>query len=124
MYLPPFLFDTMLHITQGISNTIYLSLKERHKDYGVPDSYVIRFYNLQDTEIIEIEANVVAENSRVTEILISQEQNTLNSAQYEYRVFGIFGEDEVLFERGSARVSGNEYTSPPTLQPTINVNYE
>lgn len=114
----------MIHITEGVANTIYLSLKERQKDFGVPESYIIRFYNMQDTEVIEIEADVVAENSRVTQILISEEQNTLNSAQYEYKVFGIFGEDEVLFERGSARVSGNTYTDAPTLQPTITVNYE
>lgn len=114
----------MIHLTQNTTNTIYLSLKERQKDFGIPSGYVLRFENLQDTEVITLNATVVAENDRVTQITIDTATTSFNSAQYRYLAYGIINGENVLFEEGLCVVEGNTYQSENTITPVITVNYE
>lgn len=114
----------MIHLKRGVQNFIHLSLKERQKDFGVPSDYIIEFRNMQGTDVITITANVVTENSRTTLIQIDAVATTFNAANYEYLAFGVVGGENVLFERGTAQVEGNNYQDSPTVNAVIDVNYE
>lgn len=114
----------MIHLTKDTTNTVYLSLKERQKDFGIPSGYVLEFRNLQDTEVITINAVVVAENDRVTQITIDTAETTFNSAQYRYLAYGIIDGENVLFEQGVCVVAGASYQSENDITPVITVNYD
>jgi microcystin-dependent protein len=114
----------MIHLTQNAVNIVYLSLKERHKDFGIPSGYVLRFENLQDSEVITFTATVVAENDRVTVVSINTTTTPFNSAQYRYLAYGIVNDQSVLFEEGVCVVAGNTYQSENIITPIITVNYE
>ena len=114
----------MIHLKRGSVNFVHLSLKERQKDFGTPSEYVIEFRNMQDTEVITLTADAVSENSRTTLIQIDASEVTFNAANYEYLAFGVIDGENVLFERGTAHVEGNQYQDSPTLAAQIDVNYE
>lgn len=115
----------MIYITRGEVNTITLSLPQRHAIYGTPASYVIRFRNLQDTEVIEVVPTVVGENTRATTVTIDAEAVNFKPADYEYIVYGVYaGGVERLFQRGIARIDTNNYTTSPILEANITVRYE
>jgi hypothetical protein len=112
----------MVHLKNTEPSIIYLSLNERVKDFGTPTEYILHFRNLQDTEVLTPSISVLAENERVTKIEV--DSTILNPAEYEYLALGVINGENVLFERGLAKVEGNEYFDTPVIEPQINVNYE